>query len=121
MLSLHQGGIISLAAAPLIHAAASSSPSSTDWVGYLLQGGPFAVILVLILADKLAPTGERNRLREENKQYKVDIQALNDKLLEVLPPLTEAAKTMTEVGEVVQELTHPTYNRPRQPERGGRN
>lgn len=82
----------------------SGSDSSHDWVSYLLQGGPFALILALILLDKLAPTGERDRLRKENAEYKENNQKLNDKLLEVLPPLIDATQVITKVGDMIESM-----------------
>lgn len=95
----------------LVLAANEASGGGTDWLTYLLQGGPFALILALIILDKLAPTGERDRLREENKQLKEDQKELNQTLLTVIPPLIEATKglssltsTVVEVGDLLDDL-----------------
>jgi hypothetical protein len=87
-------GTVGAGTISLLSATDSSGSPPTDFFGVLLQSGPFAIILVLILTDKLAPTGERNRLRQEVADYKSEIQKLNDKLLQVLPPLTELLPTM---------------------------
>lgn len=124
MLPLSAGGALGIASAPFVAAVgatdSSGGASGTDWTGYLLQGGPFAIILILILMDKLAPTGERNRLREENEKYKADIQTLNNKLLEVLPPLTEAAHVMTRVGDLLEAMGNGNNDPPGSRGRGGR-
>jgi hypothetical protein len=92
----------------------SGSTGGTDAISYLLQGGPFAAVLALILLDKLTPTGERNRLREEVKEYKQNMAELNAQLLNVLPPLTE----MLPILRGIAESRSDSHDYAQQPRRG---
>lgn len=84
----------------LIFAAASSSP---DWVSYLLNGGPFAVVVLLIILDKLTTPGERDKLRTENEQLRGEIKELNLSIKnEVIPPLIQVNSLMK---DVIQEIS----------------
>lgn len=76
---------------------------TTDWIGYLLQGGPFAVVVILFVFEKLVTPGERDRLRTENKQYQKDIADLNLVIRDqIIPLLGQNNETMRRVFE---ELT----------------
>ena len=84
--------------------AASSSP---DWISYLLNGGPFAVVVLLIIMDKLTTTGERDRLRAENEVLRSDVKKLNEDIrLEIVPPLVQLNLLMK---DVVKELSKTNY------------
>jgi hypothetical protein len=105
-------GVRSAAVLALASTVASDAPGGaaapTDLLGILIQSGPFALFLGLIIIDKIAPTGERNRLREEVKEYKADMAQLNKTLLEVLPPLTELLPVLrTLVMDRVEEHDPP--------------
>jgi hypothetical protein len=107
------GGALVLSALPLAGEAPADAVGSppTDLIGYLLQGGPFAAVLALILFDKLTPTGERNRLREEVKENKQIIAELNKQLLDVLPPLTEMLPLLRELAD--SRIRDREYDQPR--------
>lgn len=96
---LTAGVALIFTATPLAADSGSAAASAPDFISYLLQGGPFAAVLALILLDKLTPTGERNRLREEVKEYKANIQELNKQMLDVLPPLTEMLPLLRDLTE----------------------
>jgi hypothetical protein len=88
---------------------ADASSSTPDWVNYLLNGGPFAVVLLLIILDKLTTTGERDRLRTENEVLKKEIKDLNLSIRsEVVPPLVQLNALMKDVvGELSERKYHP--------------
>lgn len=92
------------AAAATPDAAGGADPgAATDWIGYLLQGGPFAVVVILFIFEKLVTPGERDRLREENKKYQQDIADLNLVIRDqIIPLLAQNNETMKKVYE---ELT----------------
>lgn len=67
-------------------------------VDALVQGGPFAIVLLLIVADKLAPTGERNRLREDNVRLVKELKDLNLSIRrDVVPALVQATALMQQL------------------------
>ena len=70
---------------------AAEAPSVGDgFMDALLKGGPFAVVLALIIFDKLGTNSERDRLREEVKTERAKNQELNDTVRsEVIAPLAE--------------------------------
>jgi hypothetical protein len=93
--------ILAAAADPAAGADGGGVPG--DWIGYLLQGGPFAVVVILFIFEKLITPGERDRLREENKKYQQDIADLNLVIREqIIPLLGQNNETMKKVYE---ELT----------------
>lgn len=100
---------------------AIEAPASTgtDWVSYLLNGGPFAIVLLLILLDKLGTHSERDRLRIENTALREKIDALQDEFRgDVIPPLLEQNRLMQEViGVLDDEDRFPNKRRstPRRP------
>ncbi len=84
-------------------AEAAAGGGGTDWISYVLQGGPFAVVVILFVLEKLITPGERDRLREENKQYQKDIADLNLVIRDhIIPLLGQNNETMK---KVYDELT----------------
>lgn len=84
----------------------------TDWVQYLLQGGPFAIVLLLIIFDKIGTHAERDRLRVENENLRTKNDELNTVLREdVVPPLTELNRLMTDVVKRLDEDRDPLPRR----------
>jgi di/tricarboxylate transporter len=66
---------------------ATTDPS---WTTYLLNGGPFAIVVLLIITDKLTPPGERDRLRIENETLRKQLDSLNENIRhEIVPLLTQ--------------------------------
>lgn len=81
-----------------INAAAEAAANVPDWVSYLANGGPFAIVILLIVFDKLSTTGERDRLRAENDALKAEIKDLNENIQsEIVPPLVQMNALMKEV------------------------
>jgi hypothetical protein len=79
----------------IITAASASSP---EWISYLLNGGPFAVLVLLILLDKLTTPVERDRLRTENEQLREQVKTLNESLrIDIVPPLMKLNELMKQV------------------------
>lgn len=90
---------------------ADAAASTPDWINYLLNGGPFAFVVLLLIMDKLTTPGERDRLRGENQQLRDEIKALNENVREeVVPPLVQINALMR---EVIEELAH---NKPYPPD-----
>lgn len=84
-----------------------------NWVNYLLNGGPFAIVLLLIVLDKLGTNSERDRLREDNKTLREQNQKLNDTVRqEVVPPLTELNRLMGETLLILSDENRFPRKRP---------
>lgn len=82
----------------VINFAVFAVESAPEWVTYLLNGGPFAIVLLLIIMDKITTTGERDRLRKENEDLRVEIKSLNLNIQkEIMPPLIQLNILMKEV------------------------
>lgn len=64
--------ILPVAALGLILSATSGG--SDNWSEILLKSGPWAVVVLLIIMDKLSPVGERDRLRLENTELRKALQ-----------------------------------------------
>lgn len=79
--------VVALAITNSVYAVAEATSTGGDWVTYLLQGGPFAVVVLLVIFEKLVPPGERDRLRAENAQYREDIARLNQTIRDDIVPL----------------------------------
>lgn len=96
-------GVNFLRATLFAQAAGGSDPAGgPDYVSYLLNGGPFAIVLLLIITDKLAPTGERDRLRTELTAAHEREAALNDNLRkEIVPALTQNTAALTRATEAL--------------------
>lgn len=97
-------------------AAEAPVNSSTDWVTVLLNGGPFAIVLLLILLDKLGTNSERDRLRTENAALREQNQTLNDEVrTEVIAPLAEQNRLVAEMLRILEdEDRFPIKRRPPQ-------
>lgn len=85
-------------------AVESPAATSTDWVNYLLNGGPFAVVLLLIVLDKIGTHGERDRLRTENAALRERDKTLNDEIRkEVITPLADQNRLMVDIIEILDD------------------
>lgn len=83
--------------------AADATPPSS-WISYLLNGGPFAVIVLLLILDKLTTPGERDRLRVENARLAAQVDTLNANIRnEIVPALTENNRLTAEVVKVLSD------------------
>lgn len=88
-----------------ILAQATGGGDSINWVTPLLNSGPFAMFLVLIVMDKITTPGERDRLRAENLELREEIKTLNNSLREeVMPPLIQMTALMKDVVEVINDV-----------------
>src|SRR5690349_20948871 len=84
---------------------AQTSGGDINWITPLLNSGPFAMFLVLIVMDKITTPGERDRLRGENLQLREEIKTLNNSLREeVMPPLIQMTSLMKDVIEVINDV-----------------
>lgn len=80
----------------LILAAAETTPP--DWVTYLLNGGPFAIVVFLMISDKITTTSERDRLRLENIALREEIKVLYESIRkDIVPPLVQVTGLMKDV------------------------
>lgn len=85
----------------------AAEEASTDWTTILLNGGPFAIVVLLIILDKLTTTGERDRLRAENRELREEVKILNTSIRdEVVPPLVRLNGL---IADVVEELAKARY------------
>lgn len=76
----------------------AAEAASDGWIDTLLRGGPFALILLLIMLDKLGPHGERDRLRGENRALQAAIDRQNEAIRkDLLPAILEANRLQAEV------------------------
>lgn len=106
-----------LAAGPIIAQTEPATEQATnggmDWISYLLNGGPFAVVLLLILLDKLGTNSERDRLRVENAALREQNQTLNDTVrTDVIAPLAEQNRLMAELLKVLDDEDRFPRRRP---------
>lgn len=97
-------------------AAEAPVNGNTDWITVLLNGGPFAIVLLLILLDKLGTNSERDRLRTENASLREQNQTLNDEVrTEVIAPLAEQNRLVAEMLRILEdEDRFPIKRRPPQ-------
>jgi len=92
----------------VVRALAQSVPSAsgdTSWFAYVVNGGPFAVVVILLVMDKLTTPGERDRLREQNAELAKMNEALNESIRrDILPLISENTMAATRNREVVEKL-----------------
>lgn len=101
--------------ASVIFYADTATAASEDWFKYLLNGGPFAIVVLLIVFDKISTTGERDRLRKENDILREEIKDLNESIRkEIVPPLVQLNELMK---DVVAELSQGRYHYKSPPDR----
>lgn len=92
------------------HLAVETNPSG-DWISYILNGGPFAIVVFLLVKDYLTTPYERNRLRIENDALRAEIKALNENVRqEIVPSVVKMNELM---GQVVTHLDQTTGGRRR--------
>jgi hypothetical protein len=73
----------------------ASGPSSDNWIDVLLKSGPWAVVVLLIILDKLTTTGERDRLRLENTELRKALEEAEQAYRkEVTPALVEGNRLL---------------------------
>lgn len=86
-------------------AQANGNGGDVNYVNYLLNGGPFAVVVLLLVMDKLTTPGERDRLRIELTASHEREERLNVNIRETVVPLmtrsVEATARNTEITERV--------------------
>lgn len=83
--------------------ADQSSSGDLSWIGYLLNGGPFAVVVFLVVTDRLTTPGERDRLRKELTAAHEREAKLNENIRnEVVPLMTRSLEATLRSTEVTQ-------------------
>ena len=94
--------------------ATGGTDGGVDWISYILNGGPFAIVVLLIILDKLAAPGERDRLRAENETLREEIRTLNEHIRhEIVPPLVQLNSLMKDVIEEIGGKTKGSTTRGR--------
>lgn len=79
--------------------------SSSDWTSYLLNGGPFAIVLFLLVKDYLTTPYERDRLRIENDALRQEISVLNQNVREeIVPAVVRMNDLMVKVIDTLRDL-----------------
>lgn len=90
---------------------AAGEITNDPWIDGLLKGGPFAIVVTLIVMDKLTTPGERDRLRNENAEMRKEIKDLNTEVRNnVIPLVTKNTELLT---TVTSTLTTPRLSRTR--------
>lgn len=97
----------------MLHLFILAVEANGDFISYLLQGGPFAVVVLLFVLDKLTTTNERDRLRLENQELRTQIKDLNESIRnEIVPPLVQANTLMKDlVDEMAEKGISPQKRR----------
>lgn len=107
LLFLHMWKYVGSFSASTLVAQTASEVSTDPWVDTLLKGGPFAIVLLLIVLDKIGTHGERDRLRVENTSLREEVRELNaDIRNDVLPPLTGIASGLPEFTRVLDRVVN---------------
>lgn len=94
-----------LASKIFLQAQETAGGGGTDinWISYLLNGGPFAIVVFLLVTDKLTTPGERDRLRVELTAAHAREEKLNENIRNDIVPMMalvhEAATRSTEATE----------------------
>lgn len=82
----------------------AQASAGDPWVDSLLKGGPFAVVLLLIIMDKIGTHGERDRLRKENDELRAEIRDANKTMREeIVPPAIEMTKQTSRIIEILSD------------------
>lgn len=88
-----------------VFAQVEGTGGDVNYINYLLNGGPFAIVVLLLVMDKLTTPGERDRLRVELTASHEREERLNVNIREQIVPLmtrnVEATARNTEVTERV--------------------
>lgn len=73
-------------------AQTAESSEGLDWVSLVAQGGPWAVVVILILIGKLVPERAHDRVIQENVELKQKLAHMED-LIEnqVIPAMVRYA------------------------------
>lgn len=96
---------------------AAGGAADTQWVNYLLNGGPFALVVLLMVTDKITTTSERDRLRLENIALREEIKVLNEGIRkDIVPPLVQMNALMK---DAIEELSSSRKGRYYPPTNGG--
>jgi len=75
--------------------AATDSGGGDNWTEILLKSGPWAIVVLLIILDKLTPVGERDRLRNENTELRKALQETEiSNRKDVMPALIESNRLL---------------------------
>jgi hypothetical protein len=78
--------------------------SGVDWGSEILKGGPAALVVFLLIIDKLCTPGERDRLRTELTASHLREEALNEFIRkEHVPLMTKNIEANTKVLEILAD------------------
>lgn len=107
LLSVHMWKYLGTFSTSQLVAQAAGGATADPYVDTLLKGGPFAIVLLLIILDKIGTHGERDRLRLENTALREEIKELNADLRnDVLPPLTGIASGLPGFTKVLDRVVN---------------
>lgn len=105
LISLHLWKLVGAVTMAELVIVAADVTTSDPYVDTLLKGGPFAIVVALMVADKIGTHGERDRLRIENTALRNEIKELNDDLRkDVMPPLTGIATGLPEFTRLLERV-----------------
>lgn len=102
---------LAVAAVGQIIVIAAGEITNDPWVDGLLKGGPFAVVVLLIIMDRLTTPGERDRLRNENTEMRNEIKDLNADVRNNVMPLV--ARNTELLAQATEALMSPRTSRTR--------
>lgn len=92
---------LTLTSIPALHLLAAESP---NYIDILLNGGPFALMVGLVVMDKMTNTSERDRLRVENEVLRNEIKILNESIRgDIVPPLVQVNGLMKDIIRLLSE------------------
>lgn len=99
-------GLLFLGGVSSVLGQAGSGSSDLAWVGYLLNGGPFAVVVFLLVTDRLTTPGERDRLRKEVTAAHEREERLNQTIRDdFVPVITRSLEAVALNREVVERAS----------------
>lgn len=104
-LSLLAASILVPAGNVLAQSASGGGGNDFQWVSYLLNGGPFAVVVFLLVTDKITTPGERDRLRLEltashEREEKLNVNIRQD----IVPMMTLAHSAIARNTEATERV-----------------
>lgn len=105
-ISLLFASITPLAGRVLAQSASGGAGHDFQWVSYVLNGGPFAIVVFLLVTDRLTTPGERDRLRTELTASHEREERLNNNIREdFIPLMTKAHEAIARSTEATERIT----------------
>lgn len=96
----------------LVLLAADTSDPSASVVDALLKGGPFAIVVLLIMLDRLTTPGERDLLRKQLQESQARERALYEGIKsDLAPALVANGALIAENTRIFNEKVVPVLDR----------